>query len=167
MSAHDVASYGVLTALCLVLGYLEVLFPLPVAVPGVKLGLGNIVVLFALATYGRKPAFVLMLFKVCSSALLFGNPAVFPFSFAGGLLSFAAMALVLPSGRLSLVGTSVLGGVTHNLGQVIMVALLLGPAIALANVPILLVAGIITGLAIGLICQAALKALGGSGESPR
>lgn len=164
MTAREVASYGVLTALCLILGYLEVLFPLPVAVPGVKLGLGNIVVLFALVAYGRKPAFVLMLFKVCSSALLFGNPAVFPFSMAGGLLSYAVMALVLPSGKLSLVGVSVLGGITHNLGQIAMVALLLGPAIALANVPLLMVAGVITGLAIGFICRASLKALGLTAE---
>jgi heptaprenyl diphosphate synthase len=160
MTAAQVASYGVMTALCLVLGYLEVLFPLPVAVPGVKLGLGNLVVLFALVAYGRKPAFVLMLFKVGSSAVLFGNPAVFPFSLAGGILSYAVMALALGGDRFSPLGASVLGGIAHNLGQLCMVALLLGPAIALANLPVLIVAGVITGTAIGLICRGAFKALG-------
>lgn len=159
MTAYQVASYGVLTALCLILGYLEILFPLPVAVPGIKLGLGNVVVLFALARYGCKPAFILMLFKVGSAALLFGNPAVFPFSLAGGILSYGVMALVLPRGILSVVGTSILGGVAHNVGQSAVVALLLGPAIALVNLPILIIAGLITGLAIGFICRALLKAL--------
>ncbi|MEG0072244.1 MAG: Gx transporter family protein [Raoultibacter sp.] len=160
MSAHEVASYGVLTALALVLGYLEVLFPLPVSVPGVKLGLGNIVVLFALVEYGRKPALLLMLFKVVVSSLLFGNPAVFPFGLAGGLFAFAVMAIGASFKHLSVIALSMLGGIAHNLGQLVMVTLLLGPYIALANLPVLLVSGLATGLLTGIVCQMALKHFG-------
>lgn len=160
LSAHEVASYGVMTALALVLGYLEVLFPLPVAIPGVKLGLGNIIVVYALISYGPKPAFLLMLFKVVTSALLFGNPAVFPFSLAGGVLSFAIMTIAVRVRFLSVLGVSILGGVAHNMGQALMVTILLGPAVAVANLPILLIAGILTGLVTGLVCRLAFDALG-------
>lgn len=160
LSAHQVALYGVLTAFSLVLGYLEVLFPLPVAVPGVKLGLGNLVVLYALVVLGPRPAFALMLFKVGSSSVLFGNPAVLPFSLAGGLLSWAVMAGALRTGAFSVTGASVAGGVAHNAGQAAVVALLLGPAVAVANAPVLLVAGLASGLGVGLVCAAALRALG-------
>lgn len=159
MSSQQVASYGILTALSLVLGYLEVLFPLPVAIPGVKLGLGNIVVLFALIAYGRRPALLLMLIKVFASALLFGNPSTLPFGLFGGLLSFAVMAGAVSFKSLSIVAVSMLGGVAHNLGQLIVVAVVLGPYVALANLPILLVAGLITGVLTGLVCRFALNAL--------
>ena len=160
LTAHQVALYGVLTAFSLVLGYLEVLFPLPVAVPGVKLGLGNLVVLYALVVLGPRPAFALMLFKVGSSSVLFGNPAVLPFSLAGGLLSWFVMAAALRTGAFSVTGASVAGGVAHNAGQAVVVALLLGPAVAVVNAPVLLVAGLATGLGVGLVCAAALRALG-------
>lgn len=160
LSAPSVAFYGVFCAICLVLGYLEILFPLPVAIPGVKLGLGNIVVLITLALRGARPAFALMLFKVVSSALLFGNPAALPISLAGGLLSFAAMALVLGSGRFGVLAASALGGILHNVGQLLVVALLLGPAIAWASAPVLVVAGTVTGVLIGIVSEATLGSLG-------
>ncbi len=80
------ALYGVLTAAALVCGYLELLIPLPVTVPGVKLGLGNIVILMALERLGAKAGFFLMFIKVIASTLLFANPQMLVFSLAGGLL---------------------------------------------------------------------------------
>ena len=74
LSALQVATYGVLAAVALVCGYVESLVPLPVPVPGIKLGLGNVVVLYALVAFGPRPALAIMLAKVCASALLFGNP---------------------------------------------------------------------------------------------
>ena len=81
------ALYGVLTAAALVCGYLELLIPLPVTVPGVKLGLGNIVILMALERLGAKAGFFLMFIKVIASTLLFANLQMLVFSLAGGLLS--------------------------------------------------------------------------------
>ena len=146
--ARRAALYGVLAAFALVAGYLEVLVPLPVTITGVKLGLGNAIVLFALERMGAKPAFILMLIKVACSTMLFANPQMLAFSIAGGVLSWAIMAAV-----------SVLGGIAHNAGQLIMVALVLSPTVALVNAPVLAVAGIICGLAIGILVQAVLSAI--------
>lgn len=157
--ARRAALYGVLSSLALVAGYLEVLVPLPVTITGVKLGLGNAIVLFALERMGVKPAFILMLIKVACSTVLFANPQMFIFSLAGGALSWAIMSAAHKSGWFSTVSTSVLGGVAHNAGQLIMVALVLSPTVALVNAPVLAIAGIICGLAIGVLVQAVLSAI--------
>ena len=152
--ARRAALYGVLAALALVAGYLEVLVPLPVTITGVKLGLGNAIVLFALERMGAKPAFILMLIKVACSTMLFANPQMFVFSIAGGVLSWAIMVAGHKSGLFSSISISVLGGIA-----LIMVALTLSPTVALVNAPVLAVAGIICGLAIGILVQAVLSAI--------
>ncbi len=91
-SCHPASS-----AAALVCGYLELLIPLPVTVPGVKLGLGNIVILMALKRLGAKAGLFLMFIKVIASTLLFANPQMLVFSLAGGLLSWAIMALAVRS----------------------------------------------------------------------
>lgn len=153
------ARYGLLCALALCAGYLEVLVPLPVTVPGVKLGLGNAVVLFALVRLGARPALYLMFAKVLCSTLLFSTPQTLVFSLAGGLLSWAVMALAVRFGPFSEVGVSVLGAVAHNAGQLAVVALLFSPQTALVNAPALAVAGILCGLAIGLVLHGILTAV--------
>lgn len=154
-----VALYGMLAALALCAGYLEVLVPLPVTVPGVKLGLGNAVVLYALLRMGARPALYLMLAKVLCSTILFSNPQMMVFSLAGGLLSWAVMALAVRFAPFSEVGVSVLGGVAHNLGQLAMVAALLSPATAYVNAPVLVIAGVVCGAAIGILLRGVLAAL--------
>lgn len=155
--ARRAALMGVLTALALVAGYLEVLVPLPVSVPGVKLGLGNAVVLFALVRLGARPAGLLMLAKVLCSTLLFANPQMLAFSLAGGVLSWAVMALAHRSGLFSVVAVSVLGGIAHNAGQLVAVALLLSVQVALVNVPVLAIAGAISGAVIGVVVSSVLR----------
>lgn len=153
------ALYGVLTAAALVCGYLELLIPLPVTVPGVKLGLGNIVILMALERLGAKAGFFLMLIKVIASTLLFANLQMLIFSLAGGLLSWAVMALAVRSGAFSTVATSVLGGIAHNGGQLIAVAALLSGRVALVNMPVLAVSGVLCGAAVGVAARLVLRAL--------
>lgn len=153
------ALYGVLTAAALVCGYLELLIPLPVTVPGVKLGLGNIVILMALERLGAKAGFFLMFIKVIASTLLFANLQMLVFSLAGGLLSWAVMALAVRSGAFSTVATSVLGGIAHNGGQLIAVAALLSGRVALVNMPVLAVSGVLCGAAVGVAAQLVLRAL--------
>lgn len=155
--ARRAALMGVLTALALVAGYLEVLVPLPVSVPGVKLGLGNAVVLFALVRLGARPAGLLMLAKVLCSTLLFANPQMLAFSLAGGVLSWAVMALAHRSGLFSVVAVSVLGGIAHNAGQLVAVALLLSVQVALVNVPVLAIAGAVSGAVIGVVVSSVLR----------
>lgn len=153
------ALYGVLTAAALVCGYLELLIPLPVTVPGVKLGLGNAVVLLALEWLGPKPGLYLMFAKVLASSLLFANLQMLAFSLAGGILSWAIMALAVRSRAFSTVGVSVLGGIAHNAGQLIAVAILLSTRVALVNAPALAVAGVLCGLAVGIVAQLVLRSI--------
>jgi heptaprenyl diphosphate synthase len=157
-SAVRVATYGALAALALIFGYLEALFPLPIPVPGIKLGLGNIVVLYALVCLGERAGFGIMLVKVVASALLFGNPLVFAYSLGGALVSFALMAVALRWQRLSLVGVSMIGGVGHMLGQLIVVSVVLTWRIALFYLPILVVAGLVTGAIVGILCRLTIRA---------
>ena len=91
--------------------------------------------------------------------MLFANPQMLAFSIAGGVLSWAIMAAAHKSGLFSTISVSVLGGIAHNAGQLIMVALVLSPTVALVNAPVLAVAGIICGLAIGILVQAVLSAI--------
>lgn len=153
------ALYGALTAAALACGYLELLIPLPVGIPGIKLGLGNAVVLIALERMGARSGLYLMLAKVLASTVLFANLQMLAFSLAGGLLSWTVMALAVRSGLFSPVSTSVLGGIAHNAGQLIAVAALLSPQVALANIPVLAVAGVLCGLAVGIAAQLVLKAI--------
>lgn len=153
------ALYGVLTAAALVCGYLELLIPLPVTVPGVKLGLGNVVILMALERLGARAGLFLMFIKVIASTLLFANLQMLAFSLAGGLLSWAVMALAVRSGAFSTVATSVLGGLAHNAGQLMAVAALLSSRVALVNMPVLAVSGVLCGAAVGVAARLVLRAL--------
>ena len=153
------ALYGLLVAAAIVCGYVEMLVPLPVTVPGVKLGLGNAVVLLALERLGTKPGLFIMLAKVVASSLLFANIQMIAFSLAGGLMSWAVMAAAVRSGIFSVVAASVLGGIAHNSGQLLAVAALLSPQVALVNAPVLAVAGILCGAGVGVIVNILLKSL--------
>lgn len=153
------ALYGVLTAAALVCGYLELLIPVPTTIPGVKLGLGNAIVLIALERLGAKPGLYLMFAKVFASSLLFANLQMMAFSLAGGIASWAIMALAVRSGAFSPVATSVLGGIAHNAGQLLAVAALLSTQVALVNAPVLAVAGTLCGLAVGVVAQLVLRAI--------
>ena len=161
-AALRVATYGVLASLALVFGWVETFVPAPVPVPGVKLGRGNFVVLYCLEALGARAAVVVMLVKVMASALLFGNPTVFAYSLAGGVVSLAAMVVALRTRAFSVVGVSVVGGVFHMAGQLAVVAVVLTPQVGLAYLPVLLVRGIVTGVVVGLSCRAVLAATASS-----
>lgn len=103
-----------------------------------------------------------MLAKVSVSALLFGNPSVFAYSLAGALASFAAMWVALRIRAFSIVGVSMVGGVFHMAGQAAVVAFVLAPRVALAYLPILLVAGLLTGALTGYVCRAVARTVGRS-----
>ena len=157
MSALEVATYGLLAAVALIFGYVEALFPLPLPVPGIKLGLGNIVVLFALAGFGWRAGLAIALVKVVVSALLFGNPMVLMYSAGGAALSFAAMWAALHWSCLSIVGVSMVGGVFHMVGQLAVVAFTFSPYVALVYLPVLMISGLVTGLLTGYVCRLVIR----------
>ena len=120
--ASAVAKLGLLTAVAIVLGYFEHLLPVT-GIPGVKLGLANTVLLYALYLLDIPSAILLMFLKVGISGLMFGGPAVMLYSFAGGVLSLIVMILARNMRGLSVVGVSVLGAVAHNVAQMLVACL--------------------------------------------
>ena len=151
-----IAFAGVSIALAMVLAYIEVIIPpLFPAIPGIKMGLPNIVIVFLL--YRRGPAFaaIVSLLRVLLVSILFGNAMALMYSLAGGILSLLVMILLCKLNFLSAVGVSVAGGVTHNVGQILMAMLLLNTSELGYYLIILMVTGTISGILIGL-CGAAL-----------
>ena len=149
-----IAFYGVMISLAMVFSYLESFIPVNalIPIPGVKLGLANIVVLFALYTMKFRDAFVIAVIRIVLSGILFGNTMTIAYSLAGGLLSLCVMRL-LKKTKLSMIGVSMTGGICHNIGQ-IMVAVLLTETIRIAYyLPVLLISGLITGFLMGIVAK--------------
>lgn len=147
---------AMLTAVAMILSYVESLLP-SVGIPGVKMGLANIAVIFALFRFGWKEAAALSLVRVVLVSLLFGSVGAMLYSLAGAVLSLAVMALLRRTDRFSTVGVSVAGGVAHNAGQILMAMLILQTRQLLDYLPVLAVAGIgggiLTGLAAALLIR--------------
>ena len=157
---QQVALSGLLTSLMLVFGFIERQFPLPVPVPGIKLGLANSVLLYALYMLGIRQTIVLMLLKSLMSWLIYMNLSAMLYSFAGGVLSVAAMILVSRMKGVSPIGVSALGAVFFNIGQILMAALVLGtPQLIVTYLPVLMVSGVLTGILTGVIAKLVMKHL--------
>ena len=150
MKASKVAQYGLITALGLVLSYLESLVP-SLGVPGVKLGLPNIAIVFALYRLGWRDACIISLVRVFLVFLLFGNGAGLAYSLAGAALSLSLMGLLKKTGRFSSVGVSVAGGVAHNAGQILVAMALLETARLAWYLPVLWISGTVAGVLIGIV----------------
>lgn len=150
---------ALLAALTLVLSYLETLVPLPVSVPGIKLGLANITVLFALYLIDTKTAFILMLIKVVISSLLFGSPLMIVYSLCGSVLAFLGMYLLKKTGKISIVVVSIVAAVLHNIGQLCAAAFLLATPLVFVNAPVLVIIACVTGAVTGSAAVAVIKAL--------
>lgn len=155
------AVYGMLTALAFLLSYVETLIPLPFGIPGIKLGLANLVTLVALYAMGEKAALVISLVRIVLTGFTFGNLSMLLYSLAGGLLSFLCMAAAKRQGSFGKVGVSILGGVTHNLGQILTAMAVLETGSLLYYFPALLVSGTTAGLIIGLLGGLTLERLSG------
>ncbi len=166
MNATKLAKYGMLVALSLVLGYVESLVPAFFALPGMKLGLTNIVVLYALYAMGEKSAVCINIVRILLSGFLFGNGASIIYSLAGGLLSGAVMIILKRCTKLGIVTVSVAGGVAHNLGQILVAMALLRTASLAWYLAVLWLAGIAAGAVVGIIGGAVIKRLEGTEKSP-
>ena len=150
MSSRRLARYALLTALAMALSWLESLVPLAgVVPPGVKLGLTNLVVIFALYRMSLRDAAVISLIRVVLVAFTFGNSYSFAYSLAGATLSLAVMALLKRSGKFSLLGVSVAGGVSHNIAQVLVAMAVMETSRLAWYLPVLLVSGIAAGVCVG------------------
>lgn len=151
---------SLLTTLALVLSLVEKMIPLGfiVPIPGIKLGLANVVTLFALTTLARREAIAILVCRVTLGALFAGSITGLAFSLLGGLLALAVMAVLLPGeGALySLRGVSIAGAAAHNIGQILAAMLVLGTTDVMGYLPLLLVCAIPLGLLTGIVCQTVL-----------
>lgn len=155
---QKLALLGLFTAIAMVLAWVEVLLPpLFSAVPGIKLGLPNIVIIFVLYRMGIKEAAAVSLVRMVAVSLLFGNPMTFAYSLAGGVLSLAAMAILRKLDFFSIIGVSVTGGVLHNVGQILLAMFVLRTAELGYYLIVLSVTGTVAGIFIGLCGGLAVK----------
>lgn len=150
-SAQKVALYGVLIALAMVLSYVEMLIPLPVGIPGVKPGLANLVVFLALYMMTAREALLISMMRILLVSITFGNGSAFLYSMAGGILSFLVMWIFQKKDFLLPSGVSIAGGIAHNVGQLLMAAVILENGAVFTYFPVLLAAGCITGGIIGFL----------------
>ena len=148
---------AVTVAVALILSFVESQIPAFVAIPGVKVGLANIAVIFTLYKLGTKTAIVVSILRVAMVSMLFGNVASLIYSISGAILSLAIMILLKKLTPLSTVAVSVCGGVMHNVGQIAAASVMLETNVVIYYLPFLLVAGTVAGTVIGIASALLIK----------
>jgi heptaprenyl diphosphate synthase len=148
--ASRTAYLGLFMALAIIFGYIESLIPVPVPVPGMKLGLTNLVVAAILYLYSWREAIVISVLRVVVLGFLFGNMFSIVYGLSGAVLSLAVMAVLKATDKFSIVGVSCGGGVAHNTAQVIMATIMVTGFPWNWYLPILMIAGLIAGFLIGI-----------------
>ena len=145
------AYLGLFSAVAIILGYVESLVPVFAGIPGIKLGLANLGVLFILKKYSFREAALVSLVRILVIGFMFGNLFSILYSLAGAALSMTVMTIMLKKTSFSLIGVSVAGGVSHNIGQLIIAGLITMTSGLIYYAPALLISGVITGLLIGTL----------------
>ena len=151
------AYLGLFSAVAIILGYVESLVPVFAGIPGVKLGLANLGVLFILKKYSFRQAALVSLVRILVIGFMFGNLFSILYSLAGAALSMTVMTIMLKKTSFSLIGVSVAGGVSHNIGQLVIAMLILHSSSVFLYAPALLVAGVAAGIVIGGLTSEILK----------
>ena len=149
--AKRAALMGMCIALALVLGWLESLVPVVPPVSGIKLGLANLVSIFLLYRMGYKEASIVTLLRVLLAGILFGNFSMILYSLSGAFLSILLMSILKATTKFSLVPVSIAGGIAHNLGQLIVAVIIVENGVLFYYLPVLILAGAISGALIGLL----------------
>ncbi len=157
--AKKTAYMGMLTALAFVFSYIEFLMPINLGVPGVKLGLANLVVIVALYLMDVRWACTLSAVRILLVGLTFGNPASMVYSLAGGMLSLVIMIIAKKGKLFSVTGVSILGGVFHNIGQIVVAIFVVETTSLLYYLPVLVLSGTIAGVVIGIISAILIRHL--------
>ena len=151
MKTKKIAVLALAIALAMILSVVESQIPAFVAIPGVKIGLANIAVVFVLYKLGWKEAVLISLVRVFMVSVLFGTAVSLFYSVAGAVLSLTGMVLLRKTGLFSTVAVSVTGGVLHNVGQILMACLLLETTVIVYYLPFLILSGVIAGVVIGVV----------------
>lgn len=150
---------ALLASLALIFSYIEILIPFNFGIPGIKLGIANLVVIIALYYLGPRYAFAINMIRVCIAGLLFTGLFGFCYSLAGALLSFGAMLAAKKARVFSITGVSISGAVFHNLGQIFVAAFLINSLKIFAYFPVLIISGVISGCIIGIFATLLMERL--------
>lgn len=153
---NKTAYMGLLTALALILSYVENLISFQPGIPGVKIGLANLAVLICLYLFGWREAVILTIVKAVVSGLLFGNLFMIAYSLSGALFSAITMILLKKSGLFHVPVVSAAGGVMHNMGQLLIALLVVETYSVVYYMPVLILSGLITGIVIGMAASLVL-----------
>ena len=151
MKTKRVAFLGLSIALAMILSFVEHQIPALVAIPGIKVGLPNLVIVFLLYRVGWKDAVIVSIIRTLLVSMLFGNIQMLTFSVAGAALSLASMILLKKTNWFSPITVSIVGGICHNIGQIVAAILWTQTAGIVTYLPVLLVSGTVAGAVIGLI----------------
>ena len=151
---------AMITAFAVILSYVESIIPLNTGIPGVKLGLANFAILFALYYIGAKEAVIINLVRILIVGFMFGNVISIAFSITGAMISFIIMWLLKKTNLFSVISVSVAGGVSHNIGQMLIAVFIVDNYTVLYYIPVLIVSGIITGAVIGVLVKLLDKRIG-------
>lgn len=158
----NIALYGMLVALAMIFSYIEAMIPFHFGIQGVKLGLANLVIIICLYLLGIKAAFSVSMIRIVLIAFTFANLSTMMFSLAGGGFSLLCMIGAKKSRRLSMTAVSIIGGITHNIAQLVLAVFIVDTAGVLSYLPVLLIAGTISGFFIGMLAAAAIEKLSGA-----
>lgn len=165
MTTKKTAQLGVYIALALILSYVESLIPFSFGIPGIKLGLTNVVTVIMMYTYGAPGAFGVGILRAVLSGFMFGNAFSIIYSVAGCVLSFIFMYILKKTNHFAIASVSVVGGVMHNVGQLIVAANVVKTYSVIYYAPVLIIAGVITGFLIGIVSGEIIKRIGNRMET--
>ena len=157
LNLKKMTALAITVSIALILSFIESRIPVFVAIPGIKVGLANIAVIFTLYKLGAKEAALVSVLRVILVSLLFGSPVSFIYSLTGAILSFAVMILLKRFTSLATVTVSVSGGVMHNIGQIIAASFMLSTNVVLYYLPFLLLSGTLAGIVIGVASALIVK----------
>lgn len=156
---------ALMIALAFAFSYLESLIPFNFGIPGIKLGIANLVVVVALYTMNAKDALFISIIRILLSGLAFSGPFAMIYSLIGGLLSFLVMFVAEKSNKFSPIGVSALGGTVHNFGQILVAAVVMRTYRIIYYFPILMIVGLVTGIVNGIIADIIIKRIAKTGDT--
>lgn len=156
---------ALMIALAFAFSYLESLIPFNFGIPGIKLGIANLVVVVALYTMNAKDALFISIIRILLSGLAFSGPFAMIYSLIGGLLSFLVMFVAEKSNKFSPIGVSALGGTVHNFGQILVAAVVMRTYRIIYYFPILMIVGLVTGIVNGIIADIIIKRIAKTGDA--
>lgn len=158
-AAYKVALSAMMSALALIFSYVEAIIPFSFGIPGIKLGIANLVILASLYVLGGRHTLVINVLRILIAGLLFNGFFGAMYSLAGGILSFFVMLLLKKTGLFSPIGVSMAGGVAHNLGQLLVAAAIVENMKLFFYFPVLLFSGMASGILIGILTHLILRKL--------